>query len=100
MGTKNIPAHLEQTGARGVEKEVDRFGFAHGPLAREGEWVYSVQRCFVAAAQQTLELGYDSRAPCTRTFHLGHAVFEERFVELRHCSNPCGRTVTSSSRCS
>jgi hypothetical protein len=88
MRAKNVPAHLEQAGTGGVEKEVDRFGFDHPALAPEGERVHSVQPRFVATAQQTLELGYDARASRTRTFHFCHAAFEERFVELRHGSNP------------
>src|SRR6478735_10875197 len=92
MRAKDVPMHVDQAGAGGVEKQIDGLRLSHAAIAGEGQGVGAVDTDLVAAADQRFEFGDDARAPGPSLLNLGHLVFEKLFVNGCHRQLP---TVTT-----
>jgi hypothetical protein len=96
MGTEDIPMHVDEPCAGGVEKQVDGLRFSHTAIAGECQWVGAMDNNFVATADQRFELGDDARAPATGLLDLGHLAFEKSFVNGCHWPLPGNNNLASS----
>lgn len=84
LGTYDVPAHLEQTAARRMEKEIDAFRLRNGAVVRESQRVDAVEGQIVTAADQVFEFGDAPRAPGPGLPDLGHLALKEPFLNVSH----------------
>lgn len=88
--------HVDQPGASGMEKQIDRLRLSHTAITGERQRIGAVQADLVTTANQRFELGDYARAPSAGLLDLRHLAFEKTLVNGCHRSAPDDGNLSAS----